>query len=103
MGVSVDLTGYAPDVDAPALLYGEDGARAVLSCPQDVADALTALAEDHGVPCRRIGTVGDPGAAVEVNLDQEKLRWPSSELRRRYFDAIPRRMERIQANQSEGA
>jgi len=103
MGVSVDLTGYAPDVDAPALLYGEDGARAVLSCPQDVADALTALAEDHGVPYRRIGTVGDPGAAVEVNLDQEKLRWPSSELRRRYFDAIPRRMGRIQANQSQGA
>jgi len=103
MGVSVDLTGYAPDVDAPALLYGEDGARAVLSCPQDVAGALGSLAEDHGVPFRRIGTVGEPGADVEINLDHETLRWPSYELRQRYFDAIPRRMERMQANQSEGA
>ena len=103
MGVSVDLTGYAPDVDAPALLYGEDGARAVLSCPQDVAGALGSLAEDHGVPFRRIGTVGEPGADVEINLDHETLRWPSSELRQRYFDALPRRMERMQANQSEGA
>jgi hypothetical protein len=83
-------------------LYGEDGARAVLSCPQDAARELGSLAEANGVPYHRIGTVGETGADVEINLEHESLRWPSTELRRRYFDAIPRRMERMQANQSEG-
>jgi phosphoribosylformylglycinamidine synthase len=103
MGVSVDLTGYAPGVDAPALLYGEDGARAVLSCPPEVADRLGSLADEHGVPGTRIGTVGVPGSEVAITLKHETLRWSSSELRQCYFNAIPRRMGRIQANQSEGA
>lgn len=103
MGVGVDLTGYALGVDAPALLYGEDGARAVLSCPLEVAERLQLMADEHGVPCKRIGTVGVPGADVAITLTHETLRWSSSELRQCYFDAIPRRMGRIQANQSEGA
>ena len=102
MGAAVDLTDYASGCPAPGLLYGEDGARAVLSSsPRNVA-ALESLAAELGVPVSLVGTVGDRGGNLEIRLPHETLRWNGARLRHLYSHAIPRRMERIQASQPEG-
>ena len=60
LGATLDLTTWAPGVTPEGLLYGEDGARVVVSAdPREVA-ALLALAGEHGVPAHRAGRVGDP-------------------------------------------
>ena len=103
LGVEVDLTAYAPGVAAPELLYGEDGARVILSCPADRAEHIVTIAGENGVPISTVGTVAAPGKPVTVRLGTQMLSWPGATLRDRYYNAIPRRMERIQANQPEGA
>jgi phosphoribosylformylglycinamidine synthase len=51
--------GAALDVrDDPVELWGEVGGRAVVSCAPEVAGEIEALADEVGVPLRRIGTVG---------------------------------------------
>ncbi|NOT07187.1 MAG: phosphoribosylformylglycinamidine synthase subunit PurL [Gemmatimonadales bacterium] len=76
-----------------ALLYGEDGARAlVTTLPGQVSELMT-LAAEHGVPAEAIGRVEGPGT-LEVHLADSHLTfaWPVAELRHGYFDSIPRRM-----------
>jgi phosphoribosylformylglycinamidine synthase len=77
-----------------AVLYGEDAARVVATCAPGQASALMLLATKHGIAADAIGTVGTAGGALEVHLGDTHLTfgWPSAELRRVYFDAIPRRM-----------
>lgn len=77
-----------------ALLYGEDAGRVVVSCRPREAKLFRALAEEHGVPIEPIGTVTGPGDPLEVHLrdSHTTVQWPTTDLRRDYFDAIPRRM-----------
>ncbi len=103
LGASIDLSGYAPGVAAPALLYGEDAGRVVLSGRPDREGELLALAEDAGVPLLRVGEVTEGSAGLRLTLADAVLRWETASLRSHYFGAIPRRMERLQANQMEGA
>src|ERR671914_355520 len=49
LGASVDLTGYAPDVPVDGLLYGEDGARAIVTCAPSQARRVMALASEYRV------------------------------------------------------
>ena len=59
---AVDLTAYAPGVPPEGLLYGEDGARAVVSAaPGGRRRRSLALAGEHGVPAHRAGQVGAAG------------------------------------------
>jgi len=44
-----------------AVLFGEGQSRFVLSCNPDNLTALTALADEHAVPIRRLGTVAADG------------------------------------------
>jgi phosphoribosylformylglycinamidine synthase len=92
LGATLDLAGYASGLADEALLYGEDGARAVVSCPGSAASDLIALAAEHGVPAAAVGTVGEPGGSLELRTGSRVLAWPVDDLRRVYFDAIPRRM-----------
>ena len=103
MGAAIDLTGYGAGLAAPELLYGEDGARAVVSCPTDRLDDLVALARDMSVPIAPVGTVLAAGSPLTMEVDSGVLSWAGATLHDHYFNAIPRRMERIQANQPEGA
>lgn len=77
-----------------ALLYGEDAGRVIVSCRPREATVFRALAEEQGVPIEPIGTVTGPGDPLEVHLrdSHTTLQWPTADLRRDYFDAIPRRM-----------
>jgi phosphoribosylformylglycinamidine synthase subunit PurL len=92
LGASLDLTGYAPDLPLDGLLYGEDGARAVVSCSQAAARPLIALADKHGVPVFRAGLVESAGT-LELQVGSQLFSWSTEALRRIYFDAIPRRMQ----------
>ena len=64
LGAALDLTGYAPGVPLEGLLYGEDGARAVVStCARATPPRWSALAGEHGVPALRGGPGGRAPAA----------------------------------------
>ena len=92
-GATVDLSRHAPGLDPIALLFAEDGARAVLSAQAVNAGELARLAESFGVALQDIGTVLAPDEALEIVLPNEQLSWSMAVLRATYFDAIPRRME----------
>jgi phosphoribosylformylglycinamidine synthase len=101
LGTSLDLTGYAPDLPLDGLLYGEDGARAVVSCSQASARPLIALADQHGVPVFRAGLVESAGT-LELQVGPQSFSWSTEALRRIYFDAIPRRMQHPDVDRAVG-
>jgi phosphoribosylformylglycinamidine synthase II len=101
LGAGLDLTGYAPDLPMDGLLYGEDGARAVVSCSQASARPLIALADRHGVPVFRAGLVESAGT-LELQVDAQVFSWSTEALRRIYFDAIPRRMQHPDVDRAVG-
>jgi phosphoribosylformylglycinamidine synthase len=101
LGAGLDLTGYAPDVPLEGVLYGEDGARAVVSCSQGSARALIALADQHGVPVFRAGLVESAGT-LELQVGPQLFCWSTEALRRIYFDAIPRRMQYPEVDRAVG-
>ena len=74
------------------LLYGEDGARAVVSFDPALVDRVRALATEHGVPLAVAGSVTGPGGELRITVGTELLSWATDDLRRTYFEAIPRRM-----------
>jgi len=95
-GARVDLaSGSGGPLTAEALLYGEDAARVIVSCRAEHCEDLLALAVEHGVPAASIGHVGEPGGSLEIVLPAlgATFAWRSEELRRTYFEAIPRRMK----------
>jgi len=101
-GASLDLTGYAPGTDPDALLYGEDAARAVVSCSADPLAALLALCGEHQVPVFRAGRVGARSSALELRVGARRFSWGMAALRRTYFEAIPRRMQHPDVDRSAG-
>jgi phosphoribosylformylglycinamidine synthase II len=70
-GAELDLA------DDPLELFGEVGGRAVLASAPDGADAVERLAEEQGVPLRRIGTAG---GATLLGVEVTALRgaWDST-------------------------
>jgi phosphoribosylformylglycinamidine synthase len=92
LGAAVDLTGYGGALPDEDLLFGEDGARAVVSCAPSAASDLVALAAEHGVPAQRAGTVGESGGKLELCTGPRLFSWVIDDLRRIYYAAIPRRM-----------
>ncbi|MGE5231687.1 MAG: phosphoribosylformylglycinamidine synthase subunit PurL [Deltaproteobacteria bacterium] len=92
LGATLDLGRYAEGLPLEGLLFGEDGARAVVSCAPDAVAGLLALAAERGVPAFRAGTVGAPDGRLELEAGGKRLGWDTKALRRIYFEAIPRRM-----------
>jgi phosphoribosylformylglycinamidine synthase len=92
LGASLDLTGYAPDVPTEGLLYGEDGARVILTCPAPSARHLIALANEYGVPVFHAGRVESAGT-LELKVGSDWFSWSTEALRRISSEAIPRRMQ----------
>ncbi|MEZ4455546.1 MAG: AIR synthase-related protein [Gemmatimonadales bacterium] len=79
-------------VSPEGFLYGEDGARAVVSFDPAAVHTVRALAAEHGVPFAVAGTVTAPNSELRITVGTTSLRWSTAELRRIYYDAIPRRM-----------
>ena len=65
-----------------AALFGEAGARAVVSASRNVVAELSALAEDHGVPCTEIGVVGSDhlviADAINITLAEVSDAWENA-------------------------
>ena len=80
-GVGVHVRG---DIGArlDAALFGEAGARAVVSASRDVVAELSALAEKHGVPCTEIGVVGSDrliiADVINVTLAEASDAWENT-------------------------
>jgi phosphoribosylformylglycinamidine synthase len=93
-GALVNLSN-ADRLTPEACLFGEDGARAVVTVSPGQAAALTVLAAEHRVPAEVAGTVSGPDGSLEIHLRDSPLTfgWPVAELRRLCLDAIPRRMQ----------
>src|SRR3989449_3396362 len=91
-GLEIDLTSYASRLTPYELLFSESHGRAVITCSPERAAAVTALAQEHGVPIHRGGTVGERGGRVRLRLRDATIDRPAGELRDVYFTAIPRRM-----------
>ncbi|MGH7497805.1 MAG: phosphoribosylformylglycinamidine synthase subunit PurL, partial [Gemmatimonadales bacterium] len=103
MGIACDLNGYGPGVDTEALLYGEDGARVVVSCAPDITGKLETLAREHGVPAFPAGRVDRVSGDMQLDVAGQRLTWSIPALRKIYFEAIPRRMRHPDADRSAGA
>jgi phosphoribosylformylglycinamidine synthase subunit PurL len=101
LGASLDLTGYAADVPTEGVLYGEDGARAILTCLPASARHLIALANEHRVPIFHAGRVESAGT-LELKVGTDLFSWNTEALRRIYLEAIPRRMQHPDVDRAAG-
>jgi phosphoribosylformylglycinamidine synthase len=90
LGARVDLSPWAA-LPLRALLFGEAQGRALVSTA-DPARVL-AIAAEHGVPARDIGTV-DGGARLRIRVGAREFSASLAELDDAYFEAIPRIMSR---------
>jgi phosphoribosylformylglycinamidine synthase len=91
-GATVDLSGYGAGLDASAMLFAEDGARAVVSVAPAHGAELERLAGTHGVPLHRAGTVGPAKGRLTIRCRDGAFSWDIMQLRQTCLDAIPRRM-----------
>jgi len=92
MGLTIDLSNYAPALSDEDLLFSESHNRAVLTVSPDRVAAVTKLAAEHGVPLYPAGTIGAPGTLVSIKLRDGAVSHPVGQLREVYFGSIPRRM-----------
>jgi phosphoribosylformylglycinamidine synthase len=91
-----------PDLALEGLLFGEDGARVVVSVAPGRADELRPRAAGPGVPFTVVGSVAAAVGAFRVTAGSTTFDWAGAELRQIYYEAIPRRMA-ARSPESEGA
>ena len=90
VGVDVALDDDLPPV---AALFGEANGRVVVSCTPEHADTVLRIAERHGVPARRIGTVGEPGGPFRMHVANATVEADAARVADAFFGAIPRIMD----------
>jgi len=96
VGFTADVSALGAELPAPALLFGEDTARAVVSAAPEHVERLLALAAKHGVPAVRVGAVGGggPGGIARFVLPGNRaVERPIRALLQIYESAIPRRLK----------
>jgi len=70
------------------LLFSESQSRILLSASKEQAAAILALAGEHGVPAKEIGTIGGERLVVNVN-GSEAINASIQEVKAAWKDAIP--------------
>ncbi|MDX1566848.1 MAG: AIR synthase-related protein, partial [Longimicrobiales bacterium] len=98
LGVDVELDDDLPPVP---LLFGESQGRVVISCTEERVDDVFRLAKQHGIPCRRIGTVTAEGTPFRIRTPGGEIRCEAPAMEEAYFDTIPRIMDRTVDRESE--
>ncbi|MGH7620143.1 MAG: AIR synthase-related protein, partial [Gemmatimonadaceae bacterium] len=88
-GATVDLSAW-PNLPARALLFGEAQGRVVVSTADPTA--VLAIARQHGVPARTIGTVGALDDALEITTAATRFEASLPSLDQAYHESIPRIM-----------
>jgi len=97
VGVDIEIDDDLPPV---AVLFGEAQGRVLVSCPGDRVGEVLAVAEDHGVPARRIGTVGPQGGEVRVRVRGASVSVPVDRLRDVWIGALPGIMDAPQVSEA---
>ncbi|KZE47940.1 phosphoribosylformylglycinamidine synthase [Brevibacillus parabrevis] len=85
IGAQVELTS---DLRTDVLLFSESQSRILLSASKEQAEAIVALAGEHGVPAAKIGTIGGERLVVTVN-GTEAINASTQEVKAAWKDAIP--------------
>jgi len=81
------------EIPANALLFGEAQGRVVLSCTAEKVPELLRCLEIHGVPAKRIGTVGGRNGSIRIETASGTIHAAAFGLQQVYENAIPRRMD----------
>jgi phosphoribosylformylglycinamidine synthase len=89
LGLEVELHDELPTA---ALLFGESQGRVVISCAEHEVMQVIDIAEKCGVPCRRIGRVGEPQGNFVIRTPETSIKTPVANLAEVYFEALPRLM-----------
>ncbi|HBI05392.1 MAG TPA: phosphoribosylformylglycinamidine synthase II, partial [Paenibacillaceae bacterium] len=85
LGVTVE---WDIDMRADVALFSETQSRVLLSVKPENVDAVIVIAQENGVPCTRLGTVGGQDLTITV-AGKKVLQTPVSELKAAWKDAIP--------------
>ncbi len=93
VGLDVELGPVAEAAGVEGALFGEDQGVMVVSAAPGRVEAVQAVAREHGVAARVIGTVGGRGGAVRIRAGGRELERPVARLRRIYEEALPRRLD----------
>jgi phosphoribosylformylglycinamidine synthase len=94
MGATIDLSAWS-SLPARALLFGEAQGRVIVSTAN--ADAVLAIAKQHGVPARVIGKVTAASEGLHITAGKTKLSARIATLSEAYHEALPRAMQRAAA------
>ncbi len=86
MGLDVSLEDTLPPIP---LFFGEGQGRVVVSCAPDDAETVMRLAQGHGVPCHRLGTVKAPGERFRIRAGASGVDVDPDALADAFFGAIP--------------
>jgi phosphoribosylformylglycinamidine synthase len=95
IGAAIDLTAHAGTLDPQRLLFGEDHGRVVITCSRTQADRVIDLATEQGIPAVAVGFVGERHGPLAIKAGGNSWQWPVDDLRRIFFDAIPRRLKHV--------
>ena len=90
LGVDVELDDELRPVVA---LFGESQGRIVVSCDPARTDEVIRMADRHGVPARRIGSVTGAGEGIVVRVRDGSIEASLDAAAEAYFGAIPRIMD----------
>lgn len=85
IGAQVELSS---ELRNDVLLFSESQSRILLSASPEQAEAILALAGEHGVPAEKIGTIGGDRLVVNVN-GAEAINASIQEVKAAWKDAIP--------------
>jgi phosphoribosylformylglycinamidine synthase II len=110
MANSAELTGFDVDLSAwdslptRAVLFGEAQGRVIVSTANP--DQVIALAQQHGVPARRIGTVKTVSEGVTIRTHGQTFQTTTERLANVYHNTIPAIMsaspQTVATEQQEG-
>ncbi len=81
------------DLAPVAVLFGEAQGRIVLSCAPEHAQDVLRLAHRFGVPARRIGTVGEVGDPIRIQVENASVDVDVNRVAAAYYGAIPSIMD----------
>ena len=88
VGADVDLSAWSALADSRALLFGEGQGRIVVSTA-DAAAVVLAIAREHGVPARQIGTVRPGPRELRIAVGGTRVARLLERLAAAYHGAIP--------------
>ncbi len=90
IGIEVQLD---DDLAPVATLFAESQGRIVVSCAREQTGEVLRIAEEHGVPAAKIGSVGAAGGPFRIVMREGRVDADLSKMADAYFGALPSIMD----------